>query len=160
MGTRLRTALRASAAILGLGLALVRLDRPAVSLGVPLACERAQVIDGELRCDAELLVDVGELCGELESRPLMPGDHVTVKYACTSTLVTRMPPEQLAALAQPVDVNAASVDELASLPGIGPTIAARIVAGRPYASIDELLDVEGIGPKRLEAIRPRARLGP
>lgn len=160
MGTRLRNVLRGTAAILGLGLALVRLDRPPVSLGVPLACARAQVIDGELRCDAELLVDVRDVCGGLESHPLTPGDEVTVKVACTSTLVTRMSPEQLAALEQPVDVNGASVDELASLPGIGPTIAGRIVAGRPYASIDELLDVEGIGPKRLEAIRPRARLGP
>jgi DNA uptake protein ComE-like DNA-binding protein len=152
--------MRGTAAILGLALALVRLDRPPVSLGVPLDCERAQVIDGELRCDAELLVDVRELCRDFVSHPLTPGDEVTVRYACTSTLVTRMSPEQLAALEQPVDVNAASVDEIASLPGIGPTIAGRIVAGRPYASIDELLDVEGIGPKRLEALRPRARLGP
>jgi DNA uptake protein ComE-like DNA-binding protein len=154
----MRNVLRFALASLGLGLALVRLDRPPVSLGTPLACERAQVIDGELRCDAELFADVRELCGEDESHPLMPGDEVT--HACTSTQVTRMPPEQLAALAQPVDVNAASIEELASLPGIGPTIAARIVAGRPYASIDALLDVEGIGPKRLAAIRVRARLGP
>lgn len=155
----MRNVLRLAAAMFGLGLAFARLDRPAVSLGTPLACERAQVIDGELRCDDELLVDVRELCGdEIESHPLRPGDEVA--HACTSTQVTRMPPEQLAALAQPVDVNAASAEEIASLPGIGPTIAARIVEGRPYRSIEELLDVEGIGPKRLEAIRPRARLGP
>lgn len=147
-------------AILGLGWALVRLDRPAVSLGEPFACERAQLIDGELRCDGELLADLGELCGGWRSHPLVPGDEVPHACTSTSTQITRMPPEQLAALEQPVDVNAASVDEIASLPGIGPTIAARIVAGRPYASIDELLDVEGIGPKRLEALRPRARLGP
>jgi DNA uptake protein ComE-like DNA-binding protein len=158
VGTRLRQALGPAAAIVGLGLALVRLDRPTLSLGAPLACERAQVIDAELRCDAELLADVSELCGDDQSHPLMPGDEVT--HACTSTLVTRMSPEQLAALEQPVDVNAASAEEIASLPGIGPTIASRIVAGRPYASIDELLDVEGIGPKRLDALRPRARLGP
>jgi DNA uptake protein ComE-like DNA-binding protein len=137
----------------------VRLDRPAVTMGAPLDCERAQVIDGELRCDAELLADVRELCPELGSHPLTPGDEVT-NFACMSTQVTRMPPEQLAALEQPVDVNAASVQEIESLPGIGPAIASRIVAGRPYADIDELLDVEGIGPKRLEAIRSRARLGP
>jgi Helix-hairpin-helix motif len=158
MGTRLRQALGPAAAILGLGLAFVRLDRPAVSLGEPLACERAQVVDGELRCGDELLADVTELCGEIESHPLRPGDEVA--HACTSTIVKRMAPEQLAALAQPVDVNGACVEEIASLPGIGPTIAARIVAGRPYASIEELLDVEGIGPKRLDALRPRARLGP
>lgn len=154
MSTRLRPAVVA----LGLALALMRLDRPVRTLGEPLACERAQVIDGELRCDDELLADMRELCGGAKSQPLSVGDEV--RHACTWTTVTRMPPEQLAALEQPVDLNAASPDELASLPGIGPTIAARIVAGRPYASIDELLDIEGIGPKRLAAIRPRARLGP
>jgi DNA uptake protein ComE-like DNA-binding protein len=152
------TGFRPALAAMILVVALVRLDRPAASLlGEPLACERAQVIDGELRCDAELLADLRELCGGEASRPVAVGDEV--RHACTRGLVTRMPPEQLAALEQPVDLNAASLDELASLPGIGPTIAARIVARRPYASIDELLDVDGIGPKRLAAIRPRARLG-
>jgi DNA uptake protein ComE-like DNA-binding protein len=154
MDTRLRPALAA----LGLALALARLDRPVRTLGEPLACERAQVIDGELRCDDELLTDVRELCGGHESHRLGVGDEV--RHACTWMSVARMPPEQLAALEQPVDLNAASPEELASLPGVGPTIAGRIVAGRPYASVDELLDVEGIGPKRLAAIRPRARLGP
>jgi DNA uptake protein ComE-like DNA-binding protein len=155
----MHTHLRAGLSAMGLVVALVRLDRPAVrSLGDPLACDRAQVIDGELRCDAELLADVRDLCGGPSSQPLGPGDEL--RHACTWGVVARMPPEQLAALEQPVDLNGASLDELASLPGIGPTIAARIVAGRPYASIDELLDVDGIGPKRFVAIRPRARLGP
>lgn len=157
MDTQLHAALRPAAAILVLAVALVRLDRPAVSLGMPLVCERAQTIDGELRCDSEVLGDLHQLCGG-PSRPLSPGDAVV--HACTWARVTRMPPEQLAALEQAVDINRASIEEIASLPGIGPTIAARIVAGRPYASVDELLEIEGIGPKRFEAIRPRARLGP
>lgn len=68
-----------------------------------------------------------------------------------------MPPEQLAALEQRVDLNTASPTELTSLAGIGPKLAERIVAGRPYASVDELLEVRGIGDKRLAAIRPRAQ---
>jgi DNA uptake protein ComE-like DNA-binding protein len=115
----------------GLAVAFVRLDRPAVGLGTPLACERAQVIDGELRCDDEVVDGPSGLA-----------------------------PAELAALDQPVDVNRASAQEIASLPGIGPTIAARIVAGRPYASVEALLEIEGIGPKRLEAMRERVRLGP
>jgi len=57
----------------------------------------------------------------------------------------------------PLDLNTAGVDELTALPGIGPTIAGRIVAYRdetgPFTSVEELTDVEGIGEKKLEDIR-------
>ncbi|MFO7562229.1 MAG: helix-hairpin-helix domain-containing protein [Enhygromyxa sp.] len=122
------------------------------SLGRARSCERAQLIDGELRCDEELLEELRAVCVAGPARALEPGDAV---HAC---VVGRMPAKQLAALEQPVDLNSASIDELASLPGIGPVIAERIVAGRPYASVDELLRVKGIGPARLKALRPRARV--
>jgi competence protein ComEA len=57
----------------------------------------------------------------------------------------------------PVDLNAASVDELDALPGIGPATAQAIIAHRdehgPFTAVDELLDVRGIGAARLEALR-------
>jgi competence protein ComEA len=57
----------------------------------------------------------------------------------------------------PIDINAATVDELDALPGVGPATAAAIVAYRdahgPFASVDELLEVRGIGPAKLDAIR-------
>jgi len=56
--------------------------------------------------------------------------------------------------AGPIDLNEATEAELKSLPGIGPALARRIVAGRPYRSIEELRRVPGIGPKHLDAIRP------
>ncbi len=63
-----------------------------------------------------------------------------------------------------VDINSASIDELAAaLPGIGPGKAQRIVdwreANGPFQSIDQLLDVSGIGPVTLENIRPFVRIG-
>jgi competence protein ComEA len=57
----------------------------------------------------------------------------------------------------PIDVNAASAEELQRLPGIGPTLAARIVAERakrPFAAVEDLRRVSGIGPKTVEKLRP------
>ncbi len=61
-----------------------------------------------------------------------------------------------------VDVNRADWPELAELPGIGPTLAHRIVdcrrAGGPYADYADMRRrVRGLGPKTLESIRPYLR---
>jgi competence protein ComEA len=53
-----------------------------------------------------------------------------------------------------VNLNTASEDELISVPGIGPTRAAQVIAGRPYASVDELEKIAGIAGKTLESLRP------
>jgi len=58
------------------------------------------------------------------------------------------PPGALAAGAR-VSLNRASTAELEALPGIGPALAARIVAGRPYHATRDLDRVKGIGPKAL-----------
>lgn len=52
-----------------------------------------------------------------------------------------------------LDLNAASAQELQSVPGIGPVLAARIVAGRPYKTVEDLRRVKGVGPKTLEKLR-------
>ena len=55
---------------------------------------------------------------------------------------------------EPLNINKASQAELEDLPGIGATLAKRIIAGRPYKSVDELLKVRRLGPGRLKKIRP------
>jgi competence protein ComEA len=56
-----------------------------------------------------------------------------------------------------VDLNTASVEQLDTLPGVGPVTAAAIVAWRDangrFSSVDQLGDVDGIGPARLEKLR-------
>lgn len=56
-----------------------------------------------------------------------------------------------------VDLNAATVEQLDELPGVGPVTAAAIIAWRdangPFAGVDQLGEVDGIGPARLEKLR-------
>jgi competence protein ComEA len=61
-----------------------------------------------------------------------------------------------------VDLNSASVEQLDTLPGIGPVTAAAIVAWREangrFSSVDQLGDVDGIGPARLDKLRDRVHV--
>jgi competence protein ComEA len=63
-----------------------------------------------------------------------------------------------------VDINRATAAELEALPGIGPSLAAQIIAYReangPFASVELLLDVPGIGDAKLAAIRELVTVGP
>jgi competence protein ComEA len=60
-----------------------------------------------------------------------------------------------------VDINDADWPELVQLPGIGETLARRIVESRAaegrFADHEELLRVRGVGPKTLERIKPFLR---
>jgi DNA uptake protein ComE-like DNA-binding protein len=53
-----------------------------------------------------------------------------------------------------IDINAATEKELRSVPGIGPVMATRIIAARPFRSADDLKKVNGIGDKNYTKIRP------
>lgn len=53
-----------------------------------------------------------------------------------------------------IDLNNASAKELAILPGVGDTLARRIVAGRPYAAVTDLQRLEGLGKGKIERLIP------
>ena len=53
-----------------------------------------------------------------------------------------------------VNLNTASEDALTRVPGIGPALARRIVAARPFRRVGDLQHVEGIGRKRFAEIEP------
>jgi len=64
-------------------------------------------------------------------------------------------PKDKASKAKPaaVSVNTASSAELAAVKGLSKSVAAAIVAARPFASLDELLKVKGLGNKLLDKLK-------
>jgi competence ComEA-like helix-hairpin-helix protein len=80
----------------------------------------------------------------------------------------KLPPDVPMASSVPIDVNQidlnlASTSDLETLPGIGPSKAAAIIAYReengPFTSIEELDHVSGIGPSTIGKVRTHIRLG-
>jgi len=61
-----------------------------------------------------------------------------------------------------INLNTATVEQLDTLPGVGPVRAGAIVAWRnangKFTSVDQLGEVDGIGPGRLEKLRPLVRV--
>ncbi len=69
--------------------------------------------------------------------------------------------DQAAGQASGIRIRHASVEELQSIPGIGPVLAERMVQYRREHTItswEDLLDIQGIGPATLERIREHAVL--
>jgi competence protein ComEA len=105
-------------------------------------------------------------------RPRVPSDDARVALAAASCLLLAQAAAFLAkgpAATPPrlprhvVDVGAAPFGEIEALPGVGPVLAARIVAEReraPFASLDDLTRVPGVGAATIERLRPLARCGP
>ncbi|SCE03755.1 competence protein ComEA [Streptomyces sp. DvalAA-43] len=60
--------------------------------------------------------------------------------------------------AGPVSLNTATVEQLETLPGVGPVLAQHIVDYRAqhggFRSIDELREVNGIGDRRFADLQP------
>lgn len=67
------------------------------------------------------------------------------------------------AMAGPVNINTASAEELATLPGIGPKIAEDIVKYRKdngnFKTTKDITNVKGVGDKKYEAIKDKISVG-
>ncbi len=88
------------------------------------------------------------------ARVLVDGEQVRVP------LVGEAPGGEVPGAGGKVNINTSDAAALDSLPGVGPVLAARIVAYRqahgPFASVDALDDVSGVGPAVIEKVRAAA----
>jgi competence protein ComEA len=72
--------------------------------------------------------------------------------------------DELVVVGLPVDINHASVEALATVPGLRRPMAEGIVARRtelgPFTDLSELVEVKGIGPATLKELRPFLEVRP
>jgi competence ComEA-like helix-hairpin-helix protein len=95
---------------------------------------------------------------------LAPGDRVELSATGCARRPGAMSAPARVAHGLKLDVNRAAADELTLLDGIGPRLAAAIVAERsahgPFASLQDLHRVRGIGPRVLEKLGTMLEAGP
>ncbi len=112
--------------------------------------------------------DDADLAGVNLARVLADGEQLRVPRA--GEVVTPPPasagsgagPAAEGAAAGLVNINTADATALEELPGVGPALAARIIAWReengPFRAVDELLAVSGIGERTLDGMRDQVAL--
>jgi competence protein ComEA len=111
-----------------------------------------QVDDGE-----QIVVGIAPVKGQ----PAVLGSSVSPGSAAPGPSGSPSRPAR-AAPAAVINLNTATVQQLDTLPGVGPVRAAAIVAWRDangkFTSVDQLGEVDGIGPGSREKLRPLVRV--
>ena len=85
--------------------------------------------------------------------------HRDRRTGITADAEITVPQEVVLPDISPLNLNTATADELAELPGIGPELAKRILAYREahggFSTVEELMEVSGIGEGKLAALDGR-----
>ena len=97
------------------------------------------------------------------ARIVKDGEQIYIYPPSKSGSAIRISPQRAKAKATgPIALNRASAKELESLDGIGPVLAARIIAYRnqngPFLSIDDLMKVSGIGTVKFAQFKEKLRI--
>ena len=96
------------------------------------------------------------------ARPLVDGEQILVGAAAVPAGVAPGAVGSTPGSGSLVNINAAGLSELDTLPGVGPVTAQKILDWRSahgaFTSVDELLEVDGIGDKTLADIAPHVTL--
>lgn len=101
------------------------------------------------------------------ARALDDGEQLEVPYleGGSPVIGTPLPAStESSSSAELIDINTASLAELDSLPGIGPTTAQKIIDYReqngPFLAKEDIINVSGIGPGTYERLKDLITVGP
>jgi competence protein ComEA len=120
---------------------------------LPMNAIVAQAIEAAGGPLEEAILDMVNMAALLENGQQI---FVPVKSDTSSETYPSIP-MFVPAAAEKININTASAAKLESLPGIGPSLAKKIIEFReahgPFVTIEDLLNVSGIGQAKLEGIR-------
>lgn len=96
---------------------------------------------------------------------LEDGEKLDIPYIEGASPVLATPgPTVVSVTTELVNINTASLEELDTLPGVGPTTAQRIIDYReqngPFLSPEDIINVQGIGTGTYERMKDRITVGP
>ena len=96
---------------------------------------------------------------------LEDGEKLEIPYIEGASPVLGTPiPEVVTSTTELIDINLASAAELDELPGIGPTLAQRIIEYReqngPFINPEDIINVPGIGTGNYERFKDLITVGP
>jgi competence protein ComEA len=96
---------------------------------------------------------------------LEDGEKLDIPFTEGASPVLGTPvPAVVTSTTELVNINTASAAELEGLPGIGPTLAQKIIEYReqngPFVSVEDLDNVSGIGAGLIERFRDQITVGP
>lgn len=95
----------------------------------------------------------------MRNRKISPVWTLVLCLALAITPVATMAQKGKSPQEEKININTATVDQLQTLPGVGPSLASSILEYRQkvgkFKKIEEILNIKGMGEKKFQKIKDR-----